>query len=188
MWRAWSPLVIILCATGLSARAEEAPIGYVKTLSGTATVTHGGIATAAALAMPVYEHDRLETGGNGELGVTFRDNTRISLGPDGRIELKHYVFKPASEEYGFLLSWPTEPWNTFRASRRSLRRTRCRSRHRVSPSAHVGQDCSSEPRNNNEDANSDAGIATGADRLRSAHQSCRPVARRERRGGQGRCP
>ncbi|MFL5265386.1 MAG: FecR domain-containing protein [Stellaceae bacterium] len=103
MRRAWSALVVILCAIGLSARAEEAPIGYVKTLSGTATVTHGGIATAAALAMPVYEHDRLETGGNGELGVTFRDNTRISLGPDSRIELKHYVFKPASEEYGFLL-------------------------------------------------------------------------------------
>jgi hypothetical protein len=103
MRRAWSALVVILCAIGLSARAEEAPIGYVKTLSGTATVTHGGIATAAALTMPVYEHDRLETGGNGELGVTFRDNTRISLGPDSRIELKHYVFKPASEEYGFLL-------------------------------------------------------------------------------------
>ena len=103
MRRAWSALVVILCAIGLSARAEEAPIGYIKTLSGTATVTHGGIATAAALAMPVYEHDRLETGGNGELGVTFRDNTRISLGPDSRIELKHYVFKPASEEYGFLL-------------------------------------------------------------------------------------
>ena len=103
MRRTWSALVIILCAIGLSARAEEAPIGYVKTLSGTATVTHGGIATAAALAMPVYEHDRLETGGNGELGVTFRDNTRISLGPDSRIELKHYVFKPASEEFGFLL-------------------------------------------------------------------------------------
>ena len=103
MRRAWSALVIILCAIGLSARAEEAPVGYVKTLSGTATVTHGGIATAAALAMPVYEHDRLETGGNGELGVTFRDNTRISLGPDSRIELKHYVFKPASEQYGFLL-------------------------------------------------------------------------------------
>lgn len=103
MRRAWSALVITLCAIGLSARAEEAPIGYIKTLSGTATVTHGGIATAAALAMPVYEHDRLETGGNGELGVTFRDNTRISLGPDSRIELKHYVFKPASEEYGFLL-------------------------------------------------------------------------------------
>jgi hypothetical protein len=103
MRRAWSALAIILCAIGLSARAEEAPVGYVKTLSGTATVTHGGIATAAALAMPVYEHDRLETAGNGELGVTFRDNTRISLGPDSRIELKHYVFKPASEEYGFLL-------------------------------------------------------------------------------------
>jgi hypothetical protein len=99
----WSVLVAIVCATGLSARADEAPVGFVKTLSGTATVTHGAIANAAALAMAVYEDDRLETGGDGELGVTFRDNTRISLGPDSRIELKRFVFKPAVEEYGFIL-------------------------------------------------------------------------------------
>lgn len=100
----WLALVVIACSTALSARAEDAPIGFVKTLSGTATVTHGAIATAAALAMPVYENDRLETGGDGELGITFRDNTRISLGPNSRIELKHFVFNPAAEEYGFILS------------------------------------------------------------------------------------
>jgi hypothetical protein len=99
----WSLVVAILCATGLAARADEAPVGYVKTLAGTASVTHGAVASAAALGMPVYEEDRLETGGDGELGVTFRDNTRISLGPDSRIELKRFVFKPAVEEYGFLL-------------------------------------------------------------------------------------
>ena len=100
----WSALTAIVFAIGMSARAEEASVGFVKTLSGTATVTHGANATPAALAMPVYENDRLETGGDGELGVTFRDNTRLSLGPNSRIELKHFVFKPATEQYGFILS------------------------------------------------------------------------------------
>ena len=103
MRTAWSALVAILCAIGLSARAEEAPVGFIKTLSGTATLTHGAVATAAALAMPVYQNDRLETGSDGALGITFRDNTRISLGPNSRIELKHFVFQPAAEQYGFIL-------------------------------------------------------------------------------------
>jgi hypothetical protein len=103
MRTAWSALVAILCAIGLSARAEEAPVGFIKTLSGTATLTHGAVATDAALAMPVYQNDRLETGSDGALGITFRDNTRISLGPNSRIELKHFVFQPAAEQFGFIL-------------------------------------------------------------------------------------
>ena len=104
MRSAWLAVVGIICAVGLSARAEEAPVGFVKTLSGTATLTRGATAAVAALAMPVYENDRLETGRDGELGITFRDDTRISLGPNSRIELKHVVFKPATEQYGFILS------------------------------------------------------------------------------------
>jgi hypothetical protein len=99
----WLALVVIACAAALSARAEDQPIGFVKTLSGTATVMHGATRSAAALAMPVYQNDSLETGADGQLGVTFRDDTRISLGPDSRIELKHFVFKPATQEYGFIL-------------------------------------------------------------------------------------
>lgn len=99
----WPVIAAAVLTTGLSARAQEAPVGFVKTLSGTATVTHGASVTPAALAMPLYENDRLETGGDGELGVTFRDNTRLSLGPDSRIELKRFVFKPAAKQYGFIL-------------------------------------------------------------------------------------
>jgi len=53
--------------------------------------------------MRVYENDVLQTGDDGALGVTFRDNTRISLGANSRIELKRFVFKPAAEQYGFIL-------------------------------------------------------------------------------------
>jgi len=99
----WSALVVIACAITLPARAEDAPIGFVKTLSGPATVTRGATAMAARVAMPVYENDWLQTGADGELGVTFRDNTRISLGPTSRIQLTHFVFKQAAMEYGFIL-------------------------------------------------------------------------------------
>jgi hypothetical protein len=99
----WSALVIIACALALPARAEDAPIGFVKTLLGPATVTHGSTAMAARLAMPVYENDWLQTAADGELGVTFRDNTRISLGPNSRIQLTHFVFRPAVLEYGLIL-------------------------------------------------------------------------------------
>jgi hypothetical protein len=89
--------------SAISARAEDAPIGFVKTLSGTVTVTHGGTSAPTALGSAVYENDWLQTGADGAVGVTFRDNTRISLGPDSRLQLTHFVFKPAAEQYGFLL-------------------------------------------------------------------------------------
>jgi len=100
----WPALVVILCAIGFPVRAEEpAPIGFVKTVSGSATVTHGASAAAAALGAPVYENDWVETGADGELGITFRDNTRISLGPNSRMQLTQFVFQPAAEQYGFIL-------------------------------------------------------------------------------------
>ena len=64
-------------------------------------VVNGATAMAARPAMAVYENDWLQTGADGELGVTFRDSTRISLGPNSRIQLTHFVFKPAALEYGF---------------------------------------------------------------------------------------
>jgi hypothetical protein len=99
----WLLSVAFAYFIALPAGAEDAPIGFVKTLSGIVTVTHGGTSIPAALGAALYENDWLETGGDGEIGVTFRDNTRVSLGPDSRLQLTHFVFKPAGQQYGFLL-------------------------------------------------------------------------------------
>jgi hypothetical protein len=96
-------LVVFAWTLDFPARAEEAPIGFVKTLAGAVTVTHGATAAAAARGMPVYENDWVETGADGELGITFRDNARISLGPNSRMQLTQFTFKPAAEQYGFIL-------------------------------------------------------------------------------------
>ncbi len=83
--------------------ADDAAIGFVKTLTGHATVTRAGAAKPVEIAMPVYAQDQLETASDGELGITFRDDTRISLGPGSRLELPSFVFKPADSRYGFVL-------------------------------------------------------------------------------------
>jgi hypothetical protein len=51
----------------------------------------------------VHEGDTLQTGWNGSLGVTFKDNTRISLGPSSRVTIPHFAFEPAADQYGFVL-------------------------------------------------------------------------------------
>jgi len=98
------PGVIAAClALAAPAPAEETVIGYVKTLRGSAAVTRDGATRPLAVAAPVREKDRLETGGDGELGLTFRDDTRVTLGPNTRLDLARFVFKPAEKEYGFVL-------------------------------------------------------------------------------------
>jgi hypothetical protein len=94
---------MLLMLLAMPASADDAAIGFVKTLSGHATVVRSGITRPVELAMPLYAQDRLETATDGQLGVTFRDNTRISLGPESRVELPSFVFKPAERQYGFIL-------------------------------------------------------------------------------------
>jgi hypothetical protein len=88
-----------------TAQADSGTIGYVKTLTGTATVTPAGSTAPRplAIAKPIHEHDRVETGPDGQIGITFRDDTRITLGPNSRLDLARFVFRPAAKEYGFVL-------------------------------------------------------------------------------------
>lgn len=86
-----------------AAQTRDQVIGVVKTLSGSATLTRDGVTEPIRPGMPLREHDRIETGPDGSLGVTFRDNTRIALGPRSRAELQRFVFRPADKQYGFAL-------------------------------------------------------------------------------------
>ncbi len=88
-----------------TAHAEADTIGHVKTLSGTATLTPAGdgVARPVSIGMPIHGQDRVETGRDGQIGITFDDNTRITLGPNSRVDLASFVFKPAEKRYGFVL-------------------------------------------------------------------------------------
>ena len=90
----------VLLLAALPAAAE--PIGRVKTATGQAFLVNAGARVPARPGDAVATATVLETGGDGTLGVTFTDETKLSLGPNTSVEMANYAFAPASEEYGFL--------------------------------------------------------------------------------------
>lgn len=98
-WR----LGVMLVLWSAPAVAQEVVIGHVQAVGGVATVTHGERTWVASLGAPVYEGDMLRTYWDGTMGVTFKDDTRISLGPSTRVTIPKFVFSPSEQRYGFVL-------------------------------------------------------------------------------------
>jgi hypothetical protein len=96
-------LGVLLVLWSARAVAQEAVIGHVRSVGGIATVTHGERTWKAATGTEVFEGDTLRTYWNGTMGVTFKDDTRISLGPATRVTVPRFVFSPSEQRYGFVL-------------------------------------------------------------------------------------
>lgn len=73
-------------------------VGYVKTASGQATIRGKAQAVPAKPGDPLSVGDLIETGPDGSLGVTLKDNTVMSFGPSTRFALDEYLFAPAKGE------------------------------------------------------------------------------------------
>lgn len=87
-----------LCLVSLGARADDVPIGYVKTLTGDAFIISGDSQQAARVGSAVRRGDRIRTLADGSLGLTLKDNTMMSLGPDTEIGVDEYLYAPARNE------------------------------------------------------------------------------------------
>jgi len=51
----------------------------------------------------IFEADSLRTGADGRLGLTLKDDTRVSLGPGSEVRLDQFVYAPAEGRLGFVL-------------------------------------------------------------------------------------
>jgi hypothetical protein len=81
--------------TAIGAGAQEAAIGYVKTVSGEATVTTAGKSVKAESGTPVQLGSTLRTGAKGAMGVTFKDETVMSFGPNTELTVDEYLYAPS---------------------------------------------------------------------------------------------
>lgn len=91
----------LLCGV---ARAENASIGFVKVVEGEASITSSGETMPANPGSAVHIGDTANTGENGSLGITLKDNTIMSLGPDTELRIDEYLFAPAQDELKLLAS------------------------------------------------------------------------------------
>lgn len=103
MIRIVSVLTVAALSLATAASAQErAPIGSVKTVSGAAyVVSVQGGKSGAKVGDYVYMNDVIETGKDGALGVTFKDDTQVSVGGDTKLTLDDFVYQPQEEKYAF---------------------------------------------------------------------------------------
>jgi hypothetical protein len=88
----WAAALAVAClSTGVFAEPEN-PAGTVKNMRGNVLIERAGQKTPATVGAPLFAADRLRTGADGSVGVTLRDNTLLSAGPNSLISLEKFAF------------------------------------------------------------------------------------------------
>jgi hypothetical protein len=93
-------LPALLLVFGASVQAQET-IGLVKTVSGDAMVVDAGKYVMAKPGTPIKQGNVLKTGAKGSMGVTFKDNTVMSFGPDTELTVDEYLYAPGKGDLKF---------------------------------------------------------------------------------------
>ena len=95
---------LLVCLWAGAALGAEVEIGMIKTLKGNAYVIDGKQRDTASVGEKVHSNDTLETGEDGAMGLTFIDNTTLSLGPNSQITLTTFIFDPNQDNYAFVVN------------------------------------------------------------------------------------
>lgn len=101
--RACVVLLLGLLAASPALAQTPSPAGRIKSVAGEAFVIHQGQRMAATVGTPVYEQDSLATGADGRVGLTLRDDTRLSIGPQTTIEINRFVYAQSDSQFAFVL-------------------------------------------------------------------------------------
>ena len=93
--------VTALVLSGLASAASEI-IGRVKTVQGEVTISSAESSRTAEPGSVIRRNETIVTGADASVGITFRDDSRTSLGPNSELHLAEYRFEPAKNEYAFV--------------------------------------------------------------------------------------
>jgi hypothetical protein len=98
-------VTIVLAAAPTALAQQPSPAGHVKIASGSAFIVRNNATVPARPGQAVFASDTLRTGGDGTVGVTLKDDTRLSLGPSSEVRLERYVYAPGEGGFGMVLKF-----------------------------------------------------------------------------------
>ena len=102
--RIWAgALALVFAAAPAFAQAPQNAAGRIKVASGSVFIVRAGTLVPAQAGQEVFEADGLKTGADGRLGITLKDDTRVSLGPSSEVRVDRFVFAPAEGRMGLVL-------------------------------------------------------------------------------------
>ena len=88
MKQAW----IVAAAVMMSLPALAADVGQVKVSKGSVQIERNGAKIAAPVGAKVQASDVIMTGADGAAGITFTDNSLVSVGPNSVFAIDKYRF------------------------------------------------------------------------------------------------
>jgi len=104
--RAWgvaTALGLLLTLLGPATRVDgqAAEAGRVKVSHGAAWIERGGSRLPASVGATVQAADIVVTGADGAVGITFADDSRLSIGPDTTLAIDRFAFDPTTHQGRF---------------------------------------------------------------------------------------
>jgi hypothetical protein len=87
-----------LLVLGVAAGSLAADAGRIKTARGTAWIERAGTRMPASVGTPIRRQDVIVTGADGAVGITFADDSRLSIGPDTTLAIERFAFDPTTHE------------------------------------------------------------------------------------------
>ena len=94
---------LLLAAASPALGQEASAAGRIKVASGSAFIVRNRQAIPARVGQLVFEADGLRTGPDGRMGVTLKDDTRVSIGPASEVRLDRFAYAPAEGRLAFAL-------------------------------------------------------------------------------------
>jgi hypothetical protein len=85
-----------------AASPASAEIARVKTASGAAVVERGSQKLKAAPGLQLEAHDKLVTGKDGRMSVTFIDNTRFAVAPNSNVSVSEFQYDRTRQKGTFV--------------------------------------------------------------------------------------
>ena len=99
-------IVLAGIATATPVLAQQpSGAGRIKVVEGAAFVVRQSGTIPAQPGEVVFETDSLKTGADGRIGVTLKDDTRVSLGPSSELKLQRFVYEPGQGSFGMILQF-----------------------------------------------------------------------------------
>jgi len=90
--------MVLVVAVAVAA-AEDA--GQIKVSKGSAQIERSGQKLPASVGHVVQQGDVVITGSDGSVGITFRDNSLVSIGPDSVLAIDRFVFNSTTHQGNF---------------------------------------------------------------------------------------
>ncbi len=103
--RSFGVLALVCAAASPVMAQEQSAAGRIKVVNGSAVILRGTETIPAKPGELVYAADGIRTGDAGSVGITLKDDTRLSLGPNSEVRLERYVYAPGSGGFGMVLKF-----------------------------------------------------------------------------------